>query len=400
MERTQHISKDIQQLETFQRRHLCKIFGFRWQDKISYEVIIEEALRVGVTIVPIECRIQILRLKYIGHVERMGGGRWPRIIIHADVIKEEETSRHGEVKQPRGRRMNLRQRLRQDMKDAGIDEHTWVAQANCRQTWRKVVGVEGLNHAVQNWYVKRYKQREKRRGKVDIMRREKRRQNNIGSNMGSTEGEFESDSEGEEEQVEKERQDVLEEMRPRSTVQRARQNLVENQERIRAIISGTNKDEEREVEDYTHMKEAIKDGHVTVRRTRNRTKVVQHEPRFSARRVLEERKIAMTDMTNEVLTKQVVEKRRVIHARRNTNRGASPEDRWFETIEDAGDIIGKIWGAANLTVPIGRALLLARCPTVANYKYQWEWVLPTEVVIETRQTVINEAQQQEEDQDH
>jgi hypothetical protein len=132
------------------------------------------------------------------------------------------------------------------------------------------------------------------------------------------------------------------------------------------------------------MKEAIKDGHVTVRRTGMRTKVAQPEPRFSARRVIEERKIALADMTDTVITNQVVEKQRVIHARRNTNRGESPEDRWFETIEDAGDIIGKIWGTANLTGPIGRALQLTRCSTVANYKYQWEWVLPTEVVIERR----------------
>ena len=353
------------------------------------------------TIVPIACRMQILRLKYIGHVERMGGGRWPRIILHADILKEEDTSRHGDMKQSRGRSTNLRQRLRQDMKEAGIDENTWVAKANCRQTWRKVVGIEGTKKAVQTWYVKRHNQREKRRDKVKTIRRERRRQSNMGSNMGSTECESESDSEEEEETHDTTLTECkVEEMRPRAMVQRARKNLLENQERIRAIIAGTNRCEEREEEDYTHMKEAIKDGHITVRRTGMRTKVAQPEPRFSARRVIEERKIALTDMPDEVLPKQVVEKRRVIHARRNTNRGESQEDRWFETIEDAGDIIGKIWGATNLTVPIGKALQLTRCSTVANYKYQWEWVLPTEVVIETRQNVITEAQQREEDQDH
>ena len=37
---------DVNQLESFQRRHLCKIFGFRWQDKISYEVVMQEAAMI------------------------------------------------------------------------------------------------------------------------------------------------------------------------------------------------------------------------------------------------------------------------------------------------------------------------------------------------------------------
>jgi hypothetical protein len=166
---------DIQQLESFQRRHLCKIFGFKWRDKFSYEVIIQEALRVGVTIIPIECRMQILRLKYLGHVERMGSGRWPKILLHADVVRKELNDGDGNAHGPRKRDMNLRQRIRQDMKDAGMHESTWVDNANCRATWRKLVGVDGLNNTLQAWHVKRDKVRCKRKAREAAIVKEGRR---------------------------------------------------------------------------------------------------------------------------------------------------------------------------------------------------------------------------------
>jgi len=155
--------KDIQQLESFQRRHLCKIFGFKWKDKISYEVILQEALRVGVSIIPIACRMQILRLKYLGHVERMGSSRWPKIMLHADVVRGVLKDNDGNARGPRGRCMNLRQRIRKDMKDAGISESSWVDNAHCRVTWRKMVSVDGLNNTLQAWHVQRDKMRCKRR---------------------------------------------------------------------------------------------------------------------------------------------------------------------------------------------------------------------------------------------
>ena len=86
--------------------------------------------------------MQMLRLKYSGHVERMSNDRWPRIIMHSDVCTDEEKDR--QVRARRGTCMNLRQRLRQDMKDIGIDEKTWVAKANCRSEWRDLVGQGGL----------------------------------------------------------------------------------------------------------------------------------------------------------------------------------------------------------------------------------------------------------------
>jgi hypothetical protein len=235
--------------------------------------------------------------------------------------------------------------------------------------------------------VKRHNRREIRKENANIKHREKGQHSNIENSILRDESESESEDErsvgyekNAEVLVERREADV----RVQSTVERARQHHVENKERIRAIIEGANREEEREY-DYKHMQEAIKSGHIMVRHT-GKTKMVQLEPRFSTRRAKEERQKAHTNTqdTQDAIVGQTMEKLLVEQARRNTNRGESPEDRWFMTIEDAGDIIGKIWGKGDLTGPIRKALQLRRCPTVANYKYQWEWVLPIEHSIETR----------------
>lgn len=370
--------KDIQQLESFQRLHLCKIFGFKWRDKISYEVIIQEALRVGVVIIPIACRMQLLRLKYVGHVERMGSRRWPKIMLHADVVREEVNDGDGNAHGPRNRDMNLRQRIRQDMKEAGIREAEWVDSANCRATWRKIVGVQGLNHALQTWYVKRDKVRCKRKEREVAVGREGRRTQELVKEKGS-DSDSGDDSDREDDHEREEETDETE-VTPIVTVQRAQSHHVDNQDRIRDIINGSNTKEV--VEDYSHMSEAIRRGFITVRTIGKRSKTTETAmvQRFSTRRLKEE-----IDKVVVEVTTTCVETVKVIHARRNPTRGKGELNRWFATIEDAGYIIGTEWCTkTNLTEPIRRAIESNRNGEVGTYKYKWEWVLPTECYVETK----------------
>jgi hypothetical protein len=359
---------DIQQLESFQRRHLCKIFGFKWRDKFSYEVIIQEALRVGVTIIPIECRMQILRLKYLGHVERMGNGRWPKIMLHADVVRGDIKDGDGITYGHRKRYMNLRQRIRQDMKEAGIHEASWVDNANCRATWRKIVGVEGLHHTLQAWYVKRDNVRCKRKEREAALVREERRTQEVVKEKNS-DSDSGDDSDGEDDN--KKEEDVDEtEVTSTATVQRAQRNHVDNQARIRAIINGINTEEV--VEDYSHMSEAINKGLITVRKLGKWSKTTESAiaQRFSTRRLQEEiAKVAVA------MTTTCVEPVKVLHARRNPTRGKGAMDRWFATIEDAGYILGTEWCTkTNLTEPIQRAIAFNRNGEVGNYKYKFRWL--------------------------
>jgi hypothetical protein len=354
--------KDINQLESFQRRHLCKIFGFKWRDKISYEVIIQEALRVGVAIIPIACRMQILRLKYLGHVERMGNGRWPKIMLHADVVRGDLKDGDGNAYGHRKRYMNLRQRIRQDMKDAGISESSWVDKANCRSSWRKIVGLDGLNNTLQAWHVKRDKVRCKRKeregaiGIVPTLKARKAREVHKDQDSDSDSG---GDSGGEDEN-ENEVAAYETTVATPTTVQRARRNYQDNQVKIRDIIDRTNKEEV--VEDYNYMSEAISKGFITVRRAGTRVKTTEEIQRFSTRRLREE-----TEKDNAVVTVKCVETIKVLHARRNPGRGNGSMDRWFGTVQDAGYILGTEWcRPIDFTNQINRAIEFNRNGEVAG----------------------------------
>jgi hypothetical protein len=91
------------------------------------------------------------------------------------------------------------------------------------------------------------------------------------------------------------------------------------------------------------------------------------------------------DKVAVAVTATCVEPVKVLHARRNPTRGKGAMDRWFATIEDAGYILGTEWCTkTNLTEPIGRAIEFNRNGEVGNYKYKWEWVLPTECYVETK----------------
>jgi len=86
-----------------------------------------------------------------------------------------------------------------------------------------------------------------------------------------------------------------------------------------------------------------------------------------------------------VVTTKCVETIKVLHARRNPREGNGPMDRWFETVSDAGFILGNEWcRPIDLTEQINRAIAFNRNGEVGNYTYRWEWVVSGECYVETK----------------
>jgi hypothetical protein len=72
------------------------------------------------------------RLKWMGHVSRMGAGRIPKDLLYGELVE--------------GRRKTGRPKLRlkdicmRDLKRCRIDPSSWETQAADRQGWRLAVG--------------------------------------------------------------------------------------------------------------------------------------------------------------------------------------------------------------------------------------------------------------------
>jgi len=154
----------LKRLESFQFRHIRKVFGFVWQDKVSYEYLIDAAKQVGVQVIPLECKIRMLRLKYLGHVERMDDSRLPKIVLHGDVTVDDVDFSNGYgCRQPGSQEMSYRQRIRKDLLDFDINENSWSVLAQDRDGWRKAVCVDGIARSMDKWLLKRAKVRSARK---------------------------------------------------------------------------------------------------------------------------------------------------------------------------------------------------------------------------------------------
>ena len=98
-------------LETFHMTSLRRILGIKWQDKITNTHVLEEAGMLSIH--SLLCK---RRLRWIGHVRRMGNGRIPKDIMFGQLK---------DGNRPKGRpRLRYKDVVKRDLKKTDIDFET------------------------------------------------------------------------------------------------------------------------------------------------------------------------------------------------------------------------------------------------------------------------------------
>jgi hypothetical protein len=143
--------QNIKDLDKTQFQLLKKLFGLQSLRKISYENVLWRCRKAGCKIVPLECKLLKLQLRYLGHIERMNDHRLQKIIVHGGLIS-------GKRKQgapPRG----FRHAAQYALENFGFLHDEWKIVAADRDAWRLRVNKVGSDFFMEHWYEKRAQER-------------------------------------------------------------------------------------------------------------------------------------------------------------------------------------------------------------------------------------------------
>ena len=154
-------SKQMKKLEGTQYRFLRSIAGKTWRDKISYvdllHLITKDAYNTnfdwanesnkGVSITAVETYCRLSRLRYTGHVARMGENRIPNFILHGEILQ-------GQRKQGRPKK-SFREGLKNDLHKFDLfgkysEQNTFQDFVADRDKWRKMINKQAQNFQ-KNW---------------------------------------------------------------------------------------------------------------------------------------------------------------------------------------------------------------------------------------------------------
>jgi hypothetical protein len=144
-------ARDIKQLDSVQYRLLKRLLFIGKIRKISYERVLKLCEDLGCRIIPMECRILKLQLRYMGHIIRMGNNRLQRIIAHGSISA-------GKRKQGAPPR-NFRHAAKYALENFGYLQDDWHVLALSRKDWRRWVNIDGVDFFLHNWIEKRAKAR-------------------------------------------------------------------------------------------------------------------------------------------------------------------------------------------------------------------------------------------------
>ena len=136
-------------LNTFHMRCLRRILGIKWQDRVSNSDILTRA-----GILSIYSFLSQRRLRWLGHVRRMGDGRIPK-----DVLYGQLTSGNQRVGRPALRYKGV---CKHDMKTCNTDTADWETVADDRLCCRQKVK-QGIRQADINRGLKASEKRERRK---------------------------------------------------------------------------------------------------------------------------------------------------------------------------------------------------------------------------------------------
>ena len=149
----------IARLEAKQFQLLRRMLGWKWADFKSNEDVISSIAFVGGVVLPIEGRIRLSRLRYLGHVERGDVDFLPKVVLHAE--HSVGTRRSG------GQELNYKMSIKKDLELFGIDLKTWRSKAVDRSEWRKAL-LLGTEMFKANWFMKRVVKRVVKRGRREV----------------------------------------------------------------------------------------------------------------------------------------------------------------------------------------------------------------------------------------
>ena len=118
--------RHIKLLESFHMRHLRKIIGIRWQDKITNIKVLDKTQSSS-----IQCWIIRSQLRWVGHVIRMPPSRLPQQILYSELRQGKRT---------RGApRKRFKDTLKANLKACGINPEHIEEAASDRSHWRCAV---------------------------------------------------------------------------------------------------------------------------------------------------------------------------------------------------------------------------------------------------------------------
>ena len=112
-------------LDAFEMRMLRSIMGVRWDDFVR-----NEDIRRRLCQPPVSIKLKKARMKWFGHVERMGEERQVKRVMHAEMAGRRPVGR------PRTRWRDV---LRRDLTSSGLSLDEAAAEARDRDRWRTIV---------------------------------------------------------------------------------------------------------------------------------------------------------------------------------------------------------------------------------------------------------------------
>jgi hypothetical protein len=147
-------AKHVRKLDSAQFQLLKKLFGIKHSHhQISYVEILRMADQAGCPILPLECKIEKLQLRYLGHVERMGDGRLQKQIMYSCLnIGNVCSNRLGAPAQ------NYRIVIVDALKKFGYSPGSWREAAADRTAWRHQLNSTGQDACLEKWLRKRESQ--------------------------------------------------------------------------------------------------------------------------------------------------------------------------------------------------------------------------------------------------
>jgi hypothetical protein len=152
----------IQKLDSVQYQLLRLMFRIKYDARVSYEKVLGMAERAGYVILPLECRIAKLQLRYLGHVERMGNSRIQKQILYSCL------NIAGGKKNKRGApARNYRLVIVDALTKFGYSPQNWRELAADRSSWRHYLNSDGQDLCWQKWLDKRAAQRSLRQERDD-----------------------------------------------------------------------------------------------------------------------------------------------------------------------------------------------------------------------------------------
>ena len=120
-------------LDAFEMGMLRSILGVRWDDFMRNDDIRERLCQT-----PVSLKLRKARLKWFGHMERMGEERQVKRIMQAEM----------QGRRPRGRpRTRWKDVLRRDLEGSGLSFEEAAAEARDRDRWRRIVQASCDYHA-------------------------------------------------------------------------------------------------------------------------------------------------------------------------------------------------------------------------------------------------------------